>query len=52
MKAKYANETLPAQISLFEKYYSDREGPYLLGEKVMMGFFLRCVYQAINLDFE
>ena len=35
MKVKYANETLPAQISLFEKYYSDREGPYLLGEKVI-----------------
>lgn len=37
MKAKYANETLSAQISLFEKFYSDREGPYLLGDKVNEG---------------
>lgn len=35
LKAKYANETLPAQITMLEKYYSDREGPYLLGEKVI-----------------
>ncbi|CAO0796550.1 unnamed protein product [Mucor circinelloides] len=46
MKVKYANETLPAQISLFEKYYSDREGPYLLGEKLTYADIL--VYHMID----
>ncbi|KAI8647522.1 hypothetical protein BD408DRAFT_438986 [Parasitella parasitica] len=46
VKANYANNTLPAQIDMFEKYYADREGPYLLGEKLTYPDFL--VYHMID----
>ncbi|KAI8647521.1 hypothetical protein BD408DRAFT_427530 [Parasitella parasitica] len=45
-QASYAKDVIPAQISLFEKYYSNYNGPYLLGEKITYPDFL--VYHMID----
>ncbi|KAI8647523.1 hypothetical protein BD408DRAFT_408076 [Parasitella parasitica] len=46
LKEEYTNKTIPAQIDIFEKFYSDRKGPYLLGEKLTYPDFL--IYHMID----
>ncbi|CEP13474.1 hypothetical protein [Parasitella parasitica] len=46
VKDNYTNNTLPAQIEMFEKFYADCKGPYLLGEKITYPDFL--VYHMID----
>ncbi|RAL03505.1 glutathione S-transferase [Aspergillus ibericus CBS 121593] len=45
---KYKNELAPKYFNLIEKYYSDSEGPYLLGDKITYVDF--AVYQIIDND--
>ncbi|KAF5974878.1 glutathione S-transferase P 10 [Fusarium coicis] len=45
---EYKNEYLPKYYDLIAKYYSDREGPYLLGDEVSYADF--AVYQSIDND--
>ncbi|RGP81241.1 glutathione s-transferase p 10 [Fusarium longipes] len=44
----YKNKTVPKYYELLEKYYSDREGPYLLGDEVSYADF--AVYMSIDND--
>ncbi|KAF5620795.1 tol [Fusarium sp. NRRL 52700] len=45
---EYKNECLPKYYDLIAKYYSDREGPYLLGDEVSYADF--AIYQSIDND--
>ncbi|KAF5685934.1 tol [Fusarium circinatum] len=45
---EYKNEFLPKYYDLIAKYYSDREGPYLLGDEVSYTDF--AIYQSIDND--
>lgn len=45
---KYKYEFVPKYYSILGKYYSDYEGPYLLGSKVTYADF--AVYQSIDND--
>ncbi|CEI62384.1 unnamed protein product [Fusarium venenatum] len=44
----YKNKTVPKYYDLLEKYYSEREGPYLLGDEVSYADF--AVYMSIDND--
>ncbi|KAH6984729.1 glutathione S-transferase [Ilyonectria sp. MPI-CAGE-AT-0026] len=44
----YKNEYVPKYYALLEKYYSETEGPYLLGDKITYADF--AVYQSIDND--
>lgn len=45
---KYKNEAAPNYYSILGQYYSDRAGPYLLGNTVTYADF--AVYQSIDND--
>jgi glutathione S-transferase len=45
---KYKNEFVPQYYTILGQYYNDREGPYLLGDKVTYADF--AVYQSIDND--
>lgn len=44
----YKNKTVPKYHDVLEKYYSEREGPYLLGDEVSYADF--AVYMSIDND--
>lgn len=44
----YKNEIVPAYYDLVAQYYSDVDGPYLLGDKITYADF--AVYQSIDND--
>ncbi|KAL2872491.1 glutathione S-transferase [Aspergillus lucknowensis] len=43
---EYKNEVVPKYYNLLAQYYAEREGPYLLGEKITYADF--AVYQSID----
>jgi glutathione S-transferase len=45
---QYRDEVVPTYYSLMGQYYSDNEGPYLLGDRVTYVDF--AVYQSIDND--
>ncbi|KAJ6011975.1 hypothetical protein N7499_013056 [Penicillium canescens] len=45
---QYKDEVVPTYYSILGQYYSDNEGPYLLGDKVTYADF--AVYQSIDND--
>ncbi|KAL5359461.1 hypothetical protein BJX96DRAFT_148492 [Aspergillus floccosus] len=45
---EYKNDVVPNYHRLLAKYYSDREGPYLLGDRITYTDF--AVYQSIDND--
>lgn len=47
-KAEYKEKYVPGYYNLVARYYSDYEGPYLLGEKVTYVDF--AIYQSIDND--
>ncbi|KAL4732022.1 hypothetical protein ACLX1H_001027 [Fusarium chlamydosporum] len=44
----YKNTTVPDYHDLLDKYYSDREGPYLLGDEISYADF--AVYMSLDND--
>ncbi|OBZ90767.1 Glutathione S-transferase P 10 [Choanephora cucurbitarum] len=48
VKQNYAQKQRPAELEMFDKYYGDNAGPYLLGEKISYTDFL--VYHMIDDD--
>lgn len=45
---EYKNDFVPKYYRLVGKYYSDREGPYLLGDRITYTDF--AIYQSIDND--
>ena len=48
MTDEYKNEIVPRAIRVFDSYYKENGGPYLLGDKVTYADF--AVYQILDND--